>query len=396
MSNNKFKVEFTLKQHTPIIHFQSDQVGATLRATELKPKFDRFLINYVFKNDKKEYQKYLIDKDKNALNYKVKIEQDISKREEIPEKGTLFFGNMKPKDITVQEWEKKKKRFKTNNSLFKIEFLSFDVKMKEVIEKYFEAFLANTNFGTRQSKGYGSFYLIDKKTKQIIPFNKALIPYKVYSFKTNDWQYDIGLLYQFLRQGINLPRSGNPFYTKPVIFAYAKSKNWQWDKKTIKQVYFNNQLENQLEEHTPSDILEYASNQKYLLRDIFGLSSSQEWKSYDKTIEKIGLKEEEKNGQKIVSIQRFKSPVIFKVVENVVYFWANNTVDEVLGEEFNIKAGKGNESLNLSFPKEFSFNDFFDFAFKKLNLSTHIDSNFHDVNEYSTLVSIFEKIKGEK
>ena len=103
MSNNKFKVEFTLKQHTPIIHFQSDQVGATLRATELKPKFDRFLINYVFKNDKKQYQEYLIDKDKNALNYKVKIEQDISKREEIPEKGTLFFGNMKPKDITVQE-----------------------------------------------------------------------------------------------------------------------------------------------------------------------------------------------------------------------------------------------------------------------------------------------------
>ena len=110
----------------------------------------------------------------------------------------------------------------------------------------------------------------------------------------------------------------------------------------------------------------------------------------------MGLKEEEKNGQKIVSIQRFKSPVIFKVVENVVYFWANNTVDEVLGEEFNIKAGKGNESLNLSFPKEFSFNDFFDFAFKKLNLSTHIDSNFHDVNEYSTLVSIFEKIKVKK
>lgn len=40
---NKYKVEFTLKQHTPIIHFQSEQVGATLRATELKPKFDRFI-----------------------------------------------------------------------------------------------------------------------------------------------------------------------------------------------------------------------------------------------------------------------------------------------------------------------------------------------------------------
>ena len=70
---SKFKVEFTLKQHTPIIHFQSEQHGATLRATELKPKFDRFLISYVFKNKKSEYQKYLIDKEKDALDYKVKI-----------------------------------------------------------------------------------------------------------------------------------------------------------------------------------------------------------------------------------------------------------------------------------------------------------------------------------
>ena len=46
MSQNTshFKLEFTLKQHTPIIHFQSDQKGATLRATDLKPKLDRFLI----------------------------------------------------------------------------------------------------------------------------------------------------------------------------------------------------------------------------------------------------------------------------------------------------------------------------------------------------------------
>ncbi|MFK5976154.1 MAG: hypothetical protein QM493_06565 [Sulfurovum sp.] len=48
---SKFKVNFTLKQHTPIIHFQSDQMGATLRATELKPKFDKFLIKYAFGGD---------------------------------------------------------------------------------------------------------------------------------------------------------------------------------------------------------------------------------------------------------------------------------------------------------------------------------------------------------
>ena len=38
-----YKLEFTLKQHTPLIHFQHDQAGATLRATEVKPKLDKFL-----------------------------------------------------------------------------------------------------------------------------------------------------------------------------------------------------------------------------------------------------------------------------------------------------------------------------------------------------------------
>jgi hypothetical protein len=39
-----YKLEFTLKQHTPLIHFQHDQEGATLRATEVKPKLDKFVI----------------------------------------------------------------------------------------------------------------------------------------------------------------------------------------------------------------------------------------------------------------------------------------------------------------------------------------------------------------
>ena len=49
MSN--FKLTFKLKQHTPLIHFQHDQTGATLRATELKPKLDRFLVEK-FKKEK--------------------------------------------------------------------------------------------------------------------------------------------------------------------------------------------------------------------------------------------------------------------------------------------------------------------------------------------------------
>ena len=39
-----YKLEVKLKQHTPLIHFQHDQEGATLRASEVKPKLDRFIL----------------------------------------------------------------------------------------------------------------------------------------------------------------------------------------------------------------------------------------------------------------------------------------------------------------------------------------------------------------
>ncbi len=42
--NNAFIFTFHLKQHTPIILFQIEQEGATLIATKLKPKLDRFII----------------------------------------------------------------------------------------------------------------------------------------------------------------------------------------------------------------------------------------------------------------------------------------------------------------------------------------------------------------
>ena len=37
-------LKVTLKQHTPLIHFQHDQEGATLRASEVKPKLDKFIL----------------------------------------------------------------------------------------------------------------------------------------------------------------------------------------------------------------------------------------------------------------------------------------------------------------------------------------------------------------
>jgi len=59
---SKYKLTFKLKQHTPIIHFQHDQHGTTLRATEIKPKLDRFLNENAFGEilNFDKYNKYFI------------------------------------------------------------------------------------------------------------------------------------------------------------------------------------------------------------------------------------------------------------------------------------------------------------------------------------------------
>jgi len=369
---SKFKTKFTLKQHTPIIHFQANQSGATLRATELKPKFDKFLLK-----NKPTLPKRVNSNGYDSLDYKVKIEPNLAKSRKIDSKKSMFFGNM------GDEKEKEYKKYEKN---FTIEFFSFEKEILEAIEQYFEAFLANTNFGTRQSKGYGGFYL-DNRDLDI-----SLIPYKVFSFKSSHWEKDIRLFYQFLRQGINLPRPSNPFYSKPAIFTYAKSKGWQWDKKAIKEEFFRSALETQLESHPNSDILKYSSKEKYLLRDLFGLSSTQEWMSYKTTVTKESKNKETVGSKRVDKIERFKSPITFKIVNNIVYFWANNSYKKVLGEPFIIKIKGNRETLELPYPKEFDFEDFLNYVLK-IDLNKHIGSKFHNTSEFKTLERILNDIK---
>lgn len=68
-----YQLKFTLKQHTPIIHFQHDQDGATLRTSEVKPKLDRFIIKQMGGKDKVP-KEWVNNEEKGSLNYNLRIE----------------------------------------------------------------------------------------------------------------------------------------------------------------------------------------------------------------------------------------------------------------------------------------------------------------------------------
>lgn len=364
----KFKLEFKLRQHTPIIHFQHNQSGVTLRATELKPKLDKFL---------KEERPDLPFGEHEELDYKVKIKAKKILIEDLtPQSFSTFFANM------GSEKDNYKSSF-TNQQII-VEFFTFNTTIREAIENNFAEFLMYTNFGTRQSKGFGSFYL-DISDKN---YTDTILPY--YFDPNNSYDKSISLLYKALRSGLNEVRSGGKciLYFKSLMFLYAKENlGIQWDKKSIKEKFLNRGLNEQTLKHNNEDILAYSSSEKKLMKDLLGLSSSEEWKiPYKAKIEKKHLPKK---------IERFKSPIFFKPIKTDsgyrVYIGYDEIPSEMLNTEFEIENGRNTQPLLLKTPDNFDVGDFLKFAFS-VDVINHVDSKFRDSKEFKTLKDIFDQL----
>lgn len=159
MENNlkceiQLKREIPLKQDTPMWHFQPNQSGCCLRATEVKPKLDKFLekLDGFQKN-------YYLDKSKNnALDYKLWFEPIGEKISLNVADFPLFFAN-----TGVDDRDKKQLLYYPKG--VKMHLFSFNAKLLDFVEKNLPAFFAYHSFGTRQDKGFGFFSRADVTNK---------------------------------------------------------------------------------------------------------------------------------------------------------------------------------------------------------------------------------------
>jgi hypothetical protein len=430
--NNPFTLTFTLRQHTPYIHFQHDQEGATIRGTEVKPKLDKFLINKLTKSGQiiKPEWKGKWDKEVQSLNYRIRIETEEAdldtevtrpiennyldkKKNNRSEKFPTFFGLMK------DEKEKNKRpgdqfQFVYHFYLY-VTFTFTDLKLKELVEQHIGEFFMKHNFGNRQGKGFGSFYPHEDEPYEIEPLtywfdvdvsesklpplrldytNKKsiTIPYRQY-FRLFEV---IGLFYSTLRSGINQSWGNAPIYFKSMMFLYAKSKGWQWDKRTIKQKLFSSILDSHKIKHPGSDILDYTSPNAYLMRDLLGLASNSEWFAEYKDRITVSGKAKTKDED----VARFKSPIWFKPIDVGdgkfrVYFDADqDAVNMMLDREFNIK-NKSGKSFDLKTPPmgKFDMHEFLRFAFS-VDLEKHVLMKSRGFSaDKDLLKSIYEQIR---
>jgi hypothetical protein len=389
MSNNPFQLIIPLRQHTPIIHFQHQQDGATLRATEVKPKLDKYLIKNAFGAEKRAYERFLVgsaNSDHAALDYKMRIITEKSNRDiclPIRKKDRdnsvpMFFANM------GDDYEERGLVFREHTELY---IHCFHPELKNIIGSHIASFFAITNFGMRSTKGFGSFTVEGDTT----------VPTQAFRFSVNskDWNIvfrTMDLFYKSIRGGINgaiKPSDGRyvkGFYMKPMIFQYALDQEVKWEKKIIKeQRAFHGQVEGQRndpknDKNNPRDWPLWASPPKpRIVRDLLGLSTDQTWKGYPGGKNGATITKEHNEGQ----IERFASPIVFKPIQTNngfdVFFWANPIPKEYLDAAFKIEVN-GQSIGSTPMWKEFDIQHFLREYVRtnRLNAAMHLDSGNRD------------------
>ena len=410
-----------LKQHTPLIHFQHDQEGATLRASEVKPKLDKFILTRLGNDDYQagielaKSKGWLVGKgDHPALDYKMRIEtEDNSQREEylmasyIKEDKIIELSKSKINAISnspyfaqekqngeiikskqpdkLNKWNHIEKKGIIESGYIIVKIIGADSII--FLTNNIQSFFLTTNFGTRQSKGFGSFEAInitlDDKNIPLKPIEELLINTYSFVYKKSLRVSDLNVIFKTINEDYKLLKSGSTFprYAKSKLMLYAESlnNNIGWDKKYIK-VKTKGEFESEkperpyvlrCREENKKKKKKEKKDYKYY-RALLGLAEQFEFllenppqgNSRNKMIVKV------KNDD----IQRYQSPILFKVIGKDIYLVGNEISKEMLNKSFvflvnfqgddcyvNEPIDEGNP---IKTPESFSLKEFISFAMK--------------------------------
>lgn len=395
--------KFRLIQHTEHIHFQAREKGACLRGTEVKPKLDKFIYNFCKNNNivlpKSCYLKQP-GEELIALNYSISIYPvNVSEDGDNPKfnmpraRYTTYFGN---------EDNKSAKRY----SIIYKDGLTMEIhcrsqqlqvqagnhsfgSLMELIEYVLPAFFTLTCFGTRSSKGFGSYEI--EGNQKTLPKDKdyllqfvPVIYYLKYSEKSDKMPEIIKTISNMMKAGINNSYNnhyGDPsddFYYKGRIFKYYTANGVGSDKAFMKQkVIPGKDISPNSEEKKKYKVFFYN-------RGILGLAPLYEFRS-GKNTTREGQVIVEDGGPEKVRIERFNNPIHFKPNGNILLIIPTD-IPEIMGNRtFNFTFGE-NQSESLPTPSikkknadpkkgEFNLVAFLDYFMKEFNKTTDMKTH---------------------
>lgn len=340
-----FQKEFTLIPQSPLIHFQPELNGATLRATEVKPKLDR----YIFKHFEKVPDDWKNTKTPTALNYKLRI--ICSKQTKPIQLGyktdyDIFYGNMGngPKKMGVM-------------AKAKLVVTSFCPGLLDYIDKIIGDFFIVTNFGTMQRKGFGSFVVEGKDFTPLHICDVLKKEYNAahcYNFSTNtkDVFKQIKTVYSLMKSGVNF-RS----YRRSILFDFMHQDKYKIgnEKAWLKQ--------NGIAPAIGNNNKQKDEKSRYV-RALFGITDGVEYKNPPDKNVKVNIKEKSKK------ISRLNSPVFFKVIDNNVYYVGTQINKEIYGKTFEFSSKMGTGTIDVPTESEVGkdfMDDFMHYAYAEIN-----------------------------
>lgn len=370
MNNRDFALTYALKAQTPMIHFQAGQQGATLRATEVKPKLDKFIIQKLGVNNIP--QSWFLP-ETNALNYKLRFL--ATGKSEIGEPFKIYFGNSgkKPGDRNYT-W--------TIKGDCTMQVLCFIPELRDQIDTLVGEFFICTNFGRMQNKGFGSFTVADrpydKKTigKMLCESTGAKVCYTFRSSNTDSHTFDdIQRLYSVMKAGFNRTTHHNPRpeqYHRSYLFEYFHGIG---NEKAAMKINGVSPAVQHPDNKRP--VAEQDFEVYHYVRALLGIADHAE---YITAFEPVKRKETILISSDKVS--RFASPIFFKVIDGNVYIAANRINKDILGKEFLFTNKTTGKKITLTVPLVFDIDGFMAWFVDRYNRDTR-NIPFDARNSYS-------------
>lgn len=375
MNSTDFTLTYQLKAHTPMIHFQAKQLGATLRASEVKPKLDKFIVRKLGKENIPE--DWFVRGSTTALNYKLHFR--ALGMGEIGEPHKMFFGNSskRPNDPDF------------TNSLkgpCTMRVLCFIPKLREAIDDYIEEFFICSSFGRMQSKGFGSFTVVQRQyTKEQIGamLCESTGATTCYCFPAANYNMAtmnrIQLLYSVMKGGFNRTNHAQPQpeqYHRSYLFEYFHNQDIGNEKAALKKNGISPAL---VHPENKKDFGEDPQNYQYV-RALLGVAEGLEYSiAFTERTNAQGVPylvpsgiKTDKHHISISSdvVNRFASPIYFKIIDDTVYMAANRIDPLILGQKFTFTNQTTRESMELCVPEQFDIDDFMAWFVQQYNTET--------------------------
>lgn len=401
-------LKVTLKQHTPLIHFQHDQEGATLRASEVKPKLDKFILKRLSQEERTKGEKegwIKVKEGKAWLDYKMRIETEgrdnrqefllasymnQERKNSLKRSGitvvdnTPFFAQEKQngevaRSIQNHSEQKRWNEIEKKGILHRVNLILTVICINEDLVgellKSVQAFFLVYNFGTRQSKGFGSFSVIglvfDEQPQSLKDNSTLLCDNFLFVYRKTIPNPTVALLFSTINEDYRLLKSGRRRpYAKSKLMLYEKRHNVRWEKKFIKQDFNDNPILN-------------ANEEEYILKSDHDLEYESENVDFRYVRIVLGLAEQyefllenppQKNSKMIVKIanadiDRYQSPLLFKVIDNDVFLVGNSVDSNILNRQFDFSISIQDDEVAwfgsigiLKTANDFSLQDFMRFA----------------------------------